>query len=142
MERNPELGTPRKLAERCSTAVRKIGHNTIERMMSPDKSSVQPRLDTIVAVAKAFRIQPEQLISPALDPDNPHDSYPPAEVIALARRLWEKRDSLLDLLGPDAISDQEMEALGWKKGIPPAAAVHQKNAAYVAPPRQHKIRLK
>lgn len=144
MEHHPELNTARKLAARCSSADRKIGHNTIERMLSPDKSEVQPRLDTIVTVARAFRLSADQILSAALDPQHPHESAPPATVIDLARRLWSKRELLLDVLGPDAVSDEEMEALGWSspaKATTSTNTLHEEPGTYSKHPRQTKIRL-
>ena len=144
MAHHPELDSARKLALRCSTSTRKIGHNTIERMISPDKSDVQPRLDTIVAVAQAFRLTADQLLSAALDPENPQDSVPPASIIDLARRLWSNREVLLGVLGPDAVSDQEMEALGWSSKKPVGSEspkLHEDSPGYVTPPRQTKMRL-
>lgn len=144
MAKHPDLDNPRKLAARCSTTDRKIGHNTIERMLSPDKTEVQPRLDTLVAVAKAFRLTVDQLLSAALDPEAPNTSAPPPEVIELARRIWSNRGALLSVLGPDAVSDQEMEALGWRRDDKPAedsATLHQEHTGYSVPPRQTKMRL-
>lgn len=145
MANHPDLDNPRKLAARCSSPDRKIGHNTIERMISPDKSDVQPRLDSIVAVAHAFRLTADQLLSAALDPGKPHDSVPPAFIIDLARRLWSKRELLLDILGPDTVSDEEMQALGWDSRSPKPAvtssAVHQDSPGYQTPPRQTKMRV-
>lgn len=143
MAKNPELDSARKIAARCSSPERKIGHNTIERMISPDKSEVQPRLDTIVAVARAFKLAPDQLLSAALDPEHPQESVPPASIIQMARRLWSQRHLLFDILGPDAISDEEMQALGWTSKTAPqsSAAVHQEAPGYQIPPRQTKMRL-
>lgn len=142
MQRNPDLDNARKLATKCSTAERKIGHNTIDRMLSPEKNDVQPRLDTILAVARVFKVRPEQLLSAAFDPEHPHDQ-PPAEVIALARRIWAKRDALLDVLGNEAVSDEEMEALGWKKNKEPEArtSLHESPAEYKKTPRQARMRF-
>jgi predicted RecB family nuclease len=144
MANHPELDNARKLAARCSSPTRKIGHNTIERMISPDKSEVQPRLDTIVAVAHAFRLTADQLLSAALDPEKPNDSVPPASIIDLARRLWSNREVLLGVLGPDAVSDQEMEALGWSSKKPAGSEsqkLHEDSPGYATPPRQTKMRL-
>lgn len=145
MQRHPELDNTRKLAAKCSSSERKVGHNTIDRLLSPEKNDVQPRLDTIVAVARVFKVRPEQLLSAAFDPEHPHDQ-PPAEVIALARRIWAKRDALLDVLGSDAVSDEEMEALGWRRSgatTEPSVttALHQEPAGYKKSPKQAKMRF-
>jgi hypothetical protein len=64
MRANPNLGSHAKLAVAASRhSTRKIGASTIRHLLNHDDGP-QPQLDTIVAVADAFKVQPWQLLVP------------------------------------------------------------------------------
>lgn len=66
MKSTPALSSHAKLAAHCSTPVRKIGARTIGHLLNFDNGP-QPQLDTIIAVADAFRIEPWLLLRPDFD---------------------------------------------------------------------------
>jgi DNA-binding Xre family transcriptional regulator len=62
MRRTPALSSPKKLAARIGTS-----KSTVERIR---EGAVACQLDTLQAIAKAFELQPWQLLVPGLDPSN------------------------------------------------------------------------
>lgn len=141
MRRNPDLDNPRKLAPRCTTATRKIGARTIAHLVD-EKSIVQPQLDTIVAIAQAFRVQPWMLLTPDFDPATKRGGeMPPPEILALAYRIMENRGALLDIFGKDTVPDDALEVTGWNAS-PQSPSVHQKGKDYKVTPHQTRIKFK
>jgi transcriptional regulator with XRE-family HTH domain len=63
MRRSPALSSPKKLAARIGSS-----KSTIERIRA---GAVACQLDTLQLIAKAFELQPWQLLVPGLDPSNP-----------------------------------------------------------------------
>jgi hypothetical protein len=87
MKRNELMDSHAKLARYCSTPTRKIGARTIGHLVSAD-SQVNPKIDTIVAVAEAFKIAPWLLLTPDFDPARKgRGDLPPPEIIELAKRI-------------------------------------------------------
>lgn len=137
MRRSTDLKTPRKLAPHCSTATRKIGARTIAHLLKAEGS--YPQIDTIAAIADAFKVPTWMLLYPNFDPDNnPPEGRLPPEVIALAQRIMENREVITDVFGADPISDAKLESNGFK--APSSHAVHQKKTEYTT--RQTKIKIK
>jgi hypothetical protein len=144
MALNPSLNSHAKLAAKCRELydLRKIGATTIGHLLD-NKDTRQPQLDTIVAIARAFKVTPWMLLSPDFDPAHRTIAdLPPADVLELARRLMENRsalDVLRDALS-EAIPDHHLEKNGFTA---PSAApdLQQKPASYTAQ-RQLKIKLK
>lgn len=132
MERNPELRTARKLAPHCTTATRKIAH-----LLDP-KSDVQPQLDTIVAIAHAFRVKAWMLLCPEFDPSNKMaDIIPPPEILALAQRIMRNREAFSEIFGTEPIPDSVLEENGWQ-----APTLHEpKKSINKKTPRQLKMKL-
>jgi len=97
MKTTPALSSGGKLARKCSTDARKIGASTIRHMLNED--GPQARLDTIVAVADAFKIAPWMLLMPDFDPKSRNLREPPSpEVIELAQRIAGLTPARLELL--------------------------------------------
>lgn len=86
MRANPALSSHAKLAQRCSTPTRKIGARTIGHLLNADDGP-QPQLDTIVAVAEAFKLPPWMLLHPEFDASTRRIDELDAEVIDIARRI-------------------------------------------------------
>lgn len=139
----PSLKSDAKLAAMCSTATRKIGSRTISHLTNPE--GPQPQLDTMVAVAEAFRLPPWLLLMPDFDaklkgvPD-----MPAPEIIELARRIAAldpaRRELLMQIFG-DAVTDEELHANGYKAPAQ-APSVHEPAPTYKKPPKQLKMRLR
>lgn len=109
MEATPALGSRGKLARKCSTATRKIGASTIGHILEED--GPQTRLDTIVAVADAFKVAPWMLLMPHFDPRSRDvRDAPSPEVIELAQRIAgltpAKLELLLEIFGGEGAEDQ------------------------------------
>jgi len=110
MEATPALGSRAKLAKRCSTATRKLGASTIGHLLN-EENGPQPQLDTIVAVAEAFKIAPWFLLMPDFDPKNKNlREAPSPAVIELAQRIaglpQERLELLLDIFGGEGVDDR------------------------------------
>lgn len=107
---NPELGSHAKLAKQCSTATRKIGARTIGHLLNW-KDGPQPQLDTIVAVAEAFKLPPWLLLTEDFDAITEKGGLPPEpEVLELARRIAslqsDRRELLLEIFEPPGVPDK------------------------------------
>jgi transcriptional regulator with XRE-family HTH domain len=99
MDANPLLGSHAKLAARCSTPTRRIGARTIGHLLNP-QSTVQPQLDTVNAIAEAFRVPAWMLLRADFDEilKRPLADVLTAEQIEVARRLSEVDRPHLDML--------------------------------------------
>lgn len=87
MRVTPELGSHAKLAMRCSTPTRKIGASTIRHLLNADDGP-QPQLDTIVAVAEAFKVPTWMLLHPEFDAGKRSvGGEMDSEVVDLARKI-------------------------------------------------------
>lgn len=142
MDRTPQLKSRAKLARKCTTPTRKIGASTIGHLLDPDGPN--PQLDTIVAIAEAFKLEPWVLLTQDFDPETmTGGTLPPKEDLELARRISaldpKKRELLLDIFS-DPVSDEEMESAGWRAGA--RSSIHEPPAPYKKPPRQLRMRLK
>ena len=86
--RYPELRSNAKIARRCKSGNRKIGASTIAHLID-DEAGVWPKLDTIIAVAEAFKVTPPWLLlTPNFDPDKKTSGdMPSPEIIQLALRI-------------------------------------------------------
>lgn len=154
MQRRDELKTPRKLAPRCSTATRNIGARTIAHLVDL-KSSVQPQLDTIVAIAEAFKVPPWMLLTPDFDPEKlTGGAWPSERTMELARYMEAKNltndelNALIKVFGP-AVPDEKVQHLralpinvGKAGFAAPTATMLQEKPAPYKTPRQHKIKIK
>jgi hypothetical protein len=85
MEEHPELRSHAKLASRCSTATRRIGARTIGHLLNAEDGP-QPQLDTIVAVAEAFKKEPWRLLMPNLGATNAHAVAQPSAAYVVPQR--------------------------------------------------------
>lgn len=112
MERHPDFKTPRKLAPHCSTATRKIGARTIAHLLDP-KSSVQPQLDTIVAIAQAFKVKAWMLLNTEFDPTSKTVAgLPPPEIIELAWRIMRNREALSEVFSSNPVAESKLDTNG------------------------------
>jgi hypothetical protein len=85
MRANPSLGSHAKLAVAASRhSTRKIGASTIRHLLNHDDGP-QPQLDTIVAVADAFKVQPWELLVPNDAPAGAAAAEPEARYLALPK---------------------------------------------------------
>jgi len=142
MDATPDLKSHAKLAKSCSTPTRKIGARTIGHLLNYE-DGVQPQLDTIVAVAEAFKLPPWLLLTPDFDvPSRGGLDLPAPEVIELARRITsltsDQRDGLVQLFG-EAVTDDDLHQNGF---VPTGKqAVHEDGAKYKTSPKQFKLKL-
>jgi transcriptional regulator with XRE-family HTH domain len=99
MDASPLLGSHAKLAARCSTATRRVGSRTIGHLLDPN-STVQPQLDTIEAIADAFRVPPWSLLRVDFDPETkqPLVDVLDRDQVEVARRLANVPRAHLDML--------------------------------------------
>lgn len=148
MHRHKEWKKPRQLAPHCRIGKREVGWRTIERVVNPSPSADAdwwPQIDTIQAIADAFKVPIWMLFTPDFDPEHKTGgALPPPEVIALAERILANRDAMQDVFGTTPISDEEMEQNGWKApvaiaGEPVAPAYRKKKKT---PSRQLSIKTK
>jgi hypothetical protein len=86
MRLNPELDSWAKLAKKCSTPTRKLGASTIGHLLNADDGP-QPQLDTVVAVAEAFKVAPWMLLHPEFDAATKSIGELDAAVLEIARRI-------------------------------------------------------
>lgn len=63
MADHPDLGTQAALSKRC-----RIAQSTVARILSANQAA---QIDSLEALAKAFRLEPWQLLVPDLDPRQP-----------------------------------------------------------------------
>jgi len=86
--RSLELHSNAKIAKRCRAGNRKIGASTIAHLLN-EQGGVYPKLDTIIAVAEAFKIVPPWLLlTPDFDPDKKTGGdLPDSEVFELALKI-------------------------------------------------------
>lgn len=112
MARHSNLNSHEKLAKACTTATRRIGSSTIGHLLNA--TGPQPRLDTIVAVAEAFKLSPWQLLHPDFDPVRKTASgVSSPELISIARRIEimqePQRELLLSIF---------QSSIDWQPGMP------------------------
>lgn len=126
MRQNPELNSHAKLAKHCSTPTRKIGARTIGHLLDWD-GGINPKLDTIIAVAEAFKVPPWMLLTPDFDPQHKIGGrLPPPEVIALAERILRNREALGDIFNIELDTDFTRGAHIWTAPV----AVHEPKSVY------------
>lgn len=134
----PDLKSHAKLAKQCSTATRKIGARTIGHVLNA-KDGPQPQLDTIVAIADAFRVPAWLLLTPDFDPKGKTGgALPPADALELAYLLTEmpaeRRELLLGLFRKEGATNQTTPAAHWR----PETTLHQVSPPYDHRPRKQK----
>lgn len=91
MERNELMSSHAKLARYCSTSTRKIGARTIGYLVNAE-SKVNPKIDTIIAVAEAFKVAPWLLLTPDFDPKKKTGGAMPSEKALEIARLIDARN--------------------------------------------------
>lgn len=120
MNATPALSSHAKLAKKCSTPTRKIGARTIGHLL--DEDGPQPQLDTLVAVAEAFKVELWLLFLPEFDAKNPDSTR---EMFELARRIAglprERQALLMEIFGED-VTDPDPR--------PPANTLQSPRAPY------------
>jgi hypothetical protein len=125
MGRSATLNSHRKLASHCSIGNRKVAPRTIGHLLDPDETR-QPQLDTIVAIARAFKVPPWALLSPDFDPVTGNvRELPPPEILDLAYALYDNKDVLQALQKDHQKGQQSQRALhqpAAKPYKPPAIA--------------------
>lgn len=140
MARNEALNSNAKLAKHCKRLIKNVSPRAIGYLRDT-RDSRQPKLDTIEAVAHAFKISPWMLLTPDFDAHTKTGGkLPPPEIIALAERIHANRDTMMEVFRTDAVTDEEMEANGWKAGA--KHTVVAEDRAKYAPPRQRTMKLK
>jgi hypothetical protein len=108
---NPHLSSNQKIAEaakRLTHGTVKVGARTIGHVTNGEGPS--PSLDTLAAIAAAFRIDVPTLLSPDLDPtEHAHEDVRRVEELAEAlRTLTPELRALLDsILRPDPVKDDD-----------------------------------
>ena len=106
MKLNPEKGSNAKLSAFCTPPTRSVAARTIGYLLNPD-SVHAPQLDTLIAVAEAFGVEPWKLLHPEFN------AARPKQAPALLSR--EESAALGKLLATVGVSDIEVE-----KHLPPA----------------------
>jgi transcriptional regulator with XRE-family HTH domain len=141
-DRDPALNSNAKIAKHCSTPTRRVSKGAIGYLLNP-KSGVNPKVDTIIAVAQVFKVPPWLLLSPNFDSSVKAEAeLPDPAIIELARKIadlpQQKRELLMDIFA-EAVPDHEIEAAGYSKH-----AMHQRKAHYKVEkqPRQLRMKLK
>lgn len=139
--RTPALNSNSKIAKACSAPNRKIGARTIGHLLNANPEAPQPQLDTIVAVAEAFKVAPSSLLDPYFDADRAAEPIPMA-VMDLALNIYalqkEKPEAFANLgLAVEGVSDEEVEAAGIRAPGKPA----DQKSGKKPPARQYRIKL-
>lgn len=109
MRLTPELKSHAKLAAKCRTLSgrRKIGPRTIGHLLDAENGP-QPQLDTILAVAEAFKVPPYMLLRPDFDAETrtTNTARFTGEVLEIAQSIAdmseEKRALLLEIFATEA----------------------------------------
>lgn len=114
MDRDEVLNSHAKIAKRCKRTSREISARAIGYMLDTADDR-QPKLDTIVAVAEAFKVAPWLLLTPDFDPDKKTGGdLPPPEVIRLALRIHTmpepERILLMKIFSKDATDERTESA--------------------------------
>jgi len=138
MNVRPDLSSHAKLAKQCSTATRKIGARTIGHVLNA-KDGPQPQLDTIVAIADAFRVPAWLLLTPDFDPKGKTGGAPPpADALELAYLFTEvpveRRELLLGIFRKESSTSETTLAANRRPDI----ALHQVSPSYEHRPRKQK----
>ena len=119
MESSDRYNSAAKLAKACHAPKRRIGASTILHLLNPE--GPQPQLDTIIAIAEAFRLETWLLLTTDFDArERTGGRQPSPEVIELARKLEDTQPRLRAL----ALELVHLEA---------HHTVHEPAAAYSAP---------
>lgn len=131
MRENPDLGSHAKLA----AAMRKIGPRefgprTIGHLLNAQQGP-QPQLDTIVAVAKAFKVEPWMLLREDFDASSKRaGELIPPEVVRIARTIVdlepERRKLLMEIFAAEGAPDREGARVVHEASARHEAARHRK----------------
>lgn len=121
MRATPELSSHAKLAKKCSTPTRTIGARTIGHLLNADDGP-QPQLDTIVAVAEAFKVAPWMLLHPAFDAETKSvGGEVDAGVLEIARKISalskDSQQVLLEVFHQPAAAQPQREPLARIKEL-------------------------
>jgi len=138
MARTPALNSQRKIAKACFAPRRQIGARTIGHLLNTEPDAPQPQLDTIVAVAEAFRVPPWALLSPDFDAESKTVGELPPEFLEFARRLYAQRDIVMDIF-TEAVQDADVESHGYS--AIKEKSVHDPGSTYERQPKQFKMKL-
>lgn len=118
-----------KLATKCFSPGRKIGASTIGHLISERDDAPNPQLDTITAVADAFKVEPWLLLMPEFDAKNPGNNQ---RMLALARRIAglskERQALLLDIFGDEDALNETNPSLRATTLHSPKASYNKKSA--------------
>jgi len=111
MKKTPELSSHAKLAKRCSTPTRTIGARTIGHLLNWQEGP-QPQLDTIIAVAQAFKVECWMLLYPSFDAETLSVAGRIGEnVVELAARITglpeERQQLLMEIFAKDGVPDMQ-----------------------------------
>ncbi len=145
MERHPDLESHAKIAKRCRELGVKLSARAIGYALDKEDPK-QPKLDTVQAIADAFKVQAWLLMAPDFDTDTKRARELPApEIIKLAYRIaglnQEKRELLMAIFD-DPVPDHEIEAAGFVPVVDPPQVARMRSALHQRTPRQMKMKLK